>query len=179
MLKKILVSSLLLITGFATAQDDLLSLIEDSTASKATREKVYATFKTTKILNGQSIECVKGRTLDFRVTHRFDNMGTGGSEHTLFGFDNSTDIRISFDYGVTDNWTLGFSRSKQRELLEGYTKWRFMEQQKGGGNPVSIALYSCMAYTPMAKDALYEDVDVSVKRKDIHRLNYFHQFSTS
>ncbi|MFL5754073.1 MAG: DUF5777 family beta-barrel protein [Bacteroidia bacterium] len=174
MLKKLLFSIALVVSGASLfAQDDLLSLVSDSTPVK--REKVYATFKTTKIINAQSVETVKKRTLDFRVTHRFSDIGVGGSGHTLYGFDNSTDIRISFDYGVTDNWTLGFSRNKYRELLEGYSKWRFLEQQKGGGIPVSMALYTNMGYTPMAKESFYEGVDKSVAQKGIHRLSYFHQ----
>jgi hypothetical protein len=174
MFKKILLSGALSLSSLALfAQDDLLSLIGDTLPQK--RDKVYATFKTTKIINAQSIETVHKRTLDFRVTHRFGDIGVGGSAHSLYGFDNSTDIRISFDYGITDNWTVGFSRNKYRELLEGYTKWRFLEQQKGGGIPVSMAIYSNMGYTPIVKEAFYDGVDKSVSQKSIHRLSYFHQ----
>lgn len=174
MFKKILLSGVLSFAGISLfAQDDLLSLVSDSVPHK--REKVYATFKTTKIINAQSVETVKKNTLDFRVTHRFSDIGVGGSAHTLYGFDNSTDIRISFDYGITDNWTVGFSRNKYRELLEGYTKWRFLEQEKGGGIPVSMALYSNMGYTPMAKEAFYDGVDKATIQKEIHRFSYFNQ----
>src|ERR1700740_2552894 len=102
MFKKLLLAitlSFSVVSAFAQDDLDLLSLINDSVPHK--REKVYATFKTTKIINGQSVETVKKNSLDFRVTHRFSDIATGGSAHSLYGFDNSTDIRISFDYGVT------------------------------------------------------------------------------
>ena len=41
------------------AQEDLLSLLEDSTAKKP-KEKVYATFKTTRVINLPSVENVAG-----------------------------------------------------------------------------------------------------------------------
>lgn len=52
----ILVSGIL-IQSRVMAQEDLLSLIEDNQDTKP--KKVYATFKTVKICNAQSIETVK------------------------------------------------------------------------------------------------------------------------
>ena len=51
-----------------------------------------------KLVNLHSTEMVKKNALDFRVTHRFGNMGTpsGGGPHNLYGLDNSADIRIFF-----------------------------------------------------------------------------------
>lgn len=153
-------------------EPDLLSLVDDSGNEN---EKVFATFKTTKIVNSQSIETVKKRCLDFRITHRFDNIAVGGSAHTMWGFDNSQDIRYSFDYGLTDNLTLGFARSKQNELLELYTKYRFLEQTVNNKIPVSIAFYASAGYTPVTGRAFYLGVDKDTKQNDLHRLNYFSQ----
>ena len=115
MLKKIV---LLVCCGFFSsalvAQDDLLKLAQEE--SKPKKEKVTATFKTTKIINAQTNETVYKRTLDFRVGHRFGNIGkyTNGQSagHTLYGLDASTDIRIAFEYGITDALTVGLSRCK-------------------------------------------------------------------
>ncbi|HEY1040903.1 MAG TPA: DUF5777 family beta-barrel protein [Bacteroidia bacterium] len=176
MIKKITLSVLLsasLMTAFAQ-EDDLLKLVEEP-ATEVKNEKVYATFKTTKIINAQSIETVKKRTLDFRITHRFSDIGVSGSGHTLWGFDVSNDIRYSFDYGITDQLTVGFSRSKWRELLEGYAKWRFLEQTKNNKVPVSICLYENMGFTPIVQAELYDGTDKSVVKKDVHRFSYFSQ----
>src|SRR5687767_5898029 len=106
------VFSVLSFSGFA--QEDMLSLL-DSVEGPKPREKVIATFKGSKVISLQTTETVKAKTLDFCVTHRFGNIGTpsGGGPHTLYGFDNSTDIRISFDFGITENLTLGVGRSKE------------------------------------------------------------------
>jgi hypothetical protein len=173
MIKKLALSVVLMAGAYGmSAQDDLLKLVEEP---EAKNEKVFATFKTTKIVNGQSIESVKKNTLDFRITHRFSDIGVGGSGHTLWGFDNSTDIRYSFDYGITDKWTIGVARSKYRELIEGYTKWRFLEQTTNNKIPLSIAVYTNMGFTPMTQNDLYAGTDKSVQKKDVHRLSYFSQ----
>lgn len=173
-MRRILFASVLF-SSFATLNaqdDDLLKLVEEP---EQKNEKVFATFKTTKIVNGQSIESVKKNTLDFRITHRFSDIAVGGSGHTLWGFDNSTDIRYSFDYGITDQITIGVARSKFRELLEGYAKYRFLEQTTNNKIPLSIAVYTDMGFTPMTQTELYAGTDKSVEKKDVHRFSYFSQ----
>jgi hypothetical protein len=168
--------SLLFISSAFSQDDDLFKLVEDSsTLKKPEREKVYATFKTSKIVNAQSIETVKAKTMDFRITHRFSDIAVGGSGHSLWGFDESTDIRYSFDFGITDNITLGVARSKVRELIEGYGKWRFLEQTRDFKIPVSLCLYTNMGFTPMTEATLYAGTDPSVEKKTAHRFSYFSQ----
>ena len=137
-------------------------------------EKVTATFKTNKIINAHSIETVKKGTLDFRVTHRFGNIGSGsgGGVHTLYGFDSSDDIRISFDYGICDNLQIGIARNKRWENLDGSLKWRFLSQTKESGSPISVVLYSNAAFSPVKEDELYLGVDSTVARKMAHRFSY-------
>ncbi len=159
------------------AQDDLLSLVDDGAPKK--HEKVIATFKTSKIINAQSVETVKARTMDFRVTHRFGNIGTqsGGGGHTLFGLDNSTDIRISFDFGITDNLTIGVGRSKEKELIDGLVKWRFLTQTTDNHIPVSVAFFGSMSYNPQTANQFYSGTikTADFKQKEEHRFAYTSQ----
>src|SRR3954468_24784510 len=82
------------------AQEDLLSLVEDSTANAP--RKVYATFKTVRICNAQTIETVKKNHLDFRIAHRFGNIynadlnnAINNTFQTFFGFGVISDVRFS------------------------------------------------------------------------------------
>ena len=52
----------------ALSQDDLLSLVDDK---KTKALKRYATLKTVRIGNAQTIETVKKHHLDYRISHRF------------------------------------------------------------------------------------------------------------
>ena len=60
------------------AQDDLLDLIN----TNATPQINYttATFKSTRIMNGHSIERMHPGQLDFRISHRFGTLNTGAYE---------------------------------------------------------------------------------------------------
>lgn len=125
-------------------QDDLLKMI--SQESKTEKEPVKSTFKSSKIVNAHTTEMLARRNLDFRVAHRFSNMGgDNGGIHTLYGLDNSSDIRISFEYGITGNLMTGISRSKRNENYEGFIKYRLLEQKTDNSMPVSLALFVNMA----------------------------------
>lgn len=165
------------LTAFAQ-EEDLLSLVQDSTLPDLKKGPVYATFKTTKIINTQTIETVKRKTMDFRITHRFGNMGTAsnGGGHTLWGFDESVDIRFSFDFGITDKLQLGVGRSKMNELLDASVKWRFLEQTKNNKIPVSLCLYGNIGVTPQRETIFYpSNAIIPNKGNFIHRVNYFSQ----
>lgn len=161
-------------------QDDLLSLIE-STPENEPPKKVYATFKTTKVISAQTIETVKKHNLDYRITHRFGNLYNSVSPnalneaaHSSFGLDNSADIRMSFDYGITDEITIGIGRSKYRETYDGVFKWRFLTQTVDNKIPVSLCFYGNMAYTSMSTDNMYAGT-IRPKTNEAHRLTYLSQ----
>ena len=157
------------------SQDDMLALL-DSAGGKKTHEKVIATFKGSKIINMQSTETVKAGTMDFSVTHRFGNIGeqSGGGGHQLYGFDNSADIRIGFDFGITDNLTLGVGRSKQNELIDGLLKYRILSQTLDNHVPLTLAVYADVSYSPQAANQFYSGVvkNADFKQNDIHRFAY-------
>lgn len=180
MMKKIIFLCAVVLTVKAAAQEDLLNMVADSGKSEPPK-KVYATFKTTKVVSAQTIETVKKRNLDFRVTHRFSNVynsdlpnALNTSGHNWFGMDNSTDIRISFDYGITDDITIGIGRSKFREMYDGTFKWRFLTQREDNKVPVSICFYGNAGYTSMSTDNLYTGV-IRPKTNEAHRLQYLSQ----
>lgn len=162
------------------AQDDLLDLVKEEPKNEPPK-KVYATFKTTKIVSAQTIETVKKRNLDFRVTHRFGNLYNSSSTNALneaahgaFGLDNSTDIRTSFDYGITDEITVGIGRSKYREMNDVLLKWRFLTQREDNKIPVSVCFYGDLGYTSMSTDNLYAGT-IRPKTKEAHRVQYCSQ----
>lgn len=143
-----LVGVLLLAGLRAQAQDqDLSKLFAGATDSlAAARQPVAATFKSPRIVNLCSNESIARHELDFQVMHRFgDIAGPDGGIRTFYGLDFSTDIRIGFDYGLTDYLTVGLARAKgntaQRELYEGSLKYKLLEQNRGGSRPVGVALF--------------------------------------
>lgn len=154
------------------AQDDMMDMLEAETEKESGSSKVTATFKGGKIINAQTIETVKKNTLDFRIGHRFGNVmeqasGDGGS-HQFFGFDNASDIRFSFDYGITDNLQIGYGRSKQNENWDGSIKYKILTQTIDNKIPITVVWYSDAAYSGR------RDPD-SLFQKQVHRMTYVHQ----
>lgn len=131
------------------SQDDLMNQLNDELVSTEP-VKVLTTFKGIKLINANTIETTKKKTLEFRITHRFGNMEIGNpiGDHTLYGLDNASNIRFSFDYGLTDKISIGIGRSKTLEHIDGNLKYRFLEQ-KTGSVPISAAYYANAAVTPI------------------------------
>lgn len=171
---------LLLLLKLTVAQDDLLSLVNEG---KDKHEKTFATFKTYKLCNAQTTETVKKNHLDFRISHRFGNVYDSGMEpnalnaaaHTYFGFDNASDIRWSFDYGITENLTIGIGRSRFRETYDGSLKWRVLNQTQDFHIPVSLAVFADIGYTSMKPEQMYDGIERNFKTNELHRVNYFTQ----
>ncbi|MFC2125148.1 DUF5777 family beta-barrel protein [Bacteroidota bacterium] len=138
-----LAAILLFLEFNALAQDDLLELLEEETSMEEEIDYTYATFKTTRIINGQSIETTSGGVLNFIIAHRFGKISDGAYE--FFGLDQST-IRLGLEYGITDNFNIGIGRSSFLKTVDGYVKYKFLKQSTGKKNvPLTIVFYSNMA----------------------------------
>ena len=121
------------------AQDDLLSLLEEDEETYITS----AAFKTTRVINGHSIENVAKGVLDIKISHRFGFINSGIKD--LFGLDNAT-IRIGGDYGVTDRLMIGVGRSSFEKTYDGFLKYRILRQATGAkAVPVSLSYMGSMA----------------------------------
>lgn len=162
------------------AQDDLLSMVEDPADNKP--KKVSATFKTYRLGNAQTTETVKKKHLDFRISHRFGNIYDNTLSNPInqtgqswLGFDAATDIRTSFDYGLTENITLGIGRSKLNKLVDGSIKWRFLQQKENFKVPFSMAFFGDIGYTHAPTSDIYAGVVKDFNTNEAHRLNYVAQ----
>jgi hypothetical protein len=124
------------------AQEDssssLLNLIDDGPQ----QEYVTNVFKSSRVINGHSIEFVGKGVLDVRILHRFGLVSNGASD--LFGLDQAT-MRFGFDYGVSDRLSVGIGRSTFKKEWDGFVKYRLLWQSTGPKSmPVSVALVSGM-----------------------------------
>ncbi len=165
---------------FLSAQEDLLSLIPEEPKKN---EKVYATFKTYRLGNAQTIETIKKNHLDFRIAHRFGNMYNTNDQNpinqtfqTFFGFDQVNDIRFSFDYGVTDDITIGIGRSRMGKLFDGSLKWKLLKQTTNFTVPVSITFFGDIGYTFAPTSVIYAGINKNFETNELHRFNYISQF---
>ncbi len=143
---------------------DLLKGVEDSVPHK---EYVTNAFKSSRVINGHSMEFIGPGVLDFRILHRFGPVNQGISQ--FFGLDQAS-MRLGFDYGISKNLTVGIGRTTTKKELDGFLKYRPIWQARGpGGSPVSVVLVAGMSVQT------YKDADTSKKFVFNERAGYYYQ----
>ena len=122
------------------AQDDMLNMLENGPKGP---EPVKATFKTTRVLNGHSIEQVAKRHLDFRINHRFGLLNSGYDQ--FWGLDFAR-IRLGLEYGLTDKLMVGVGRNnffnnigQNKKAFDYFAKYRILSQTNTQSVPISLS----------------------------------------
>lgn len=169
--KTILLFCLLTAVSGAFAQDSAVNLLrmleKEMEQSKDATIYTTATFKTTRLINGHSVENVGKGVLDVKVSHRFGNISEGFYE--LFGLDKAS-MRAGFDYGITNRIMIGVGRSTFQKTYDGFIKIKILAQSRGKKNmPITLSYVPTLAL----KTIHYEDPKIDNHFRS--RLSYSHQ----
>jgi len=143
-------------------EESLLSGVEPK---KPGKEYVTNAFKSSRVINGHSMELIGKGVLDFRILHRFGRVNQGIGE--FFGLDQAS-MRIGLDYGLGKNFTVGVGRTTFQKEVDGFMKWRLVRQAKGG-SPFSWILVSGMSIYTFKNTDPQKEISVS------SRLGYYYQ----
>jgi len=138
------------------AQDDLMNLLNKD----APKETNYttATFKSTRIMNGHSIERMPQGQLDVRISHRFGTINSGA--YNFFGLDQSN-IHLGLEYGIFNWLMVGVGRSEYEKTFDWFAKFSILRQSTGAKvMPVSVSVLTSIALK-------------TLKFPDQTRTNYF------
>lgn len=167
---------LVLLANVAFAQDDLMALLDEETNEPET-EYAYATFKTTRIINGQSVENPANGVLQFIIGHRFGKISDG--IYDLFGLDNAT-IRLGFEYGINDRIAIGVARSSFRKTVDGMVKVKLLRQSTGLKNmPITVVYYGNTAINTLEWENPDRENYFSSRLFFNHQLLFARKFSNS
>lgn len=143
----------------------LLSLLDEQNSL----DRVTNAFKSTRVINSQSMEMLGAGTMDFRILHRFGEISQGAYE--MFGLDQAS-MRMGFDFGITPNLMLGIGRSTNKKEVDGFVKYRILWQSTGRRNiPLSLVWVSGMTVNGLKDPIGIEEVPVTFSR----RLAYYHE----
>lgn len=138
------------------AQEDLLDLLNKD--AKPEINFASATFKSTRIMNGHSIERMPPGQLDFRISHRFGRINSGAYE--FFGLDQAN-IHFGLEYGIMNWLMVGIGRGTYEKTFDGFAKFTLLRQSTGARiMPVSVSFFTSVALK-------------SIKWPDPQRTNYF------
>ncbi len=131
-----LIVTLLLSANVLAQDDNLFDLLGDN---EPVTEYAYATFKTTRVVLGQSVETPAAGNLIFVIQHHFGYVNKGIYE--FFGMDQAN-LRLGFEYGITDWLTVGIGRSVFEKTYDGSLKAKISRQSSGAKNfPVSVTYF--------------------------------------
>lgn len=163
--KLLLTTFVILVAGnnLYAQEQDLLKLVKDSTNT----EKQWATgaFKSTRVINGQSMELLGKGVLDVRILHRFGLISDGADQ--FFGLDQAS-MRMGFDYGITNNLMVGVGRSTLNKELDAFIKFRPL-RQADDGLPFSLVWVSGITLQTT------KWADTSRKNYFSSRIGYYHE----
>ena len=128
-----------------------------------------ASFKTTLVVNLESIENTHAGILDLKIMHRFGDVNGGFYE--FFGLDQAS-TRLGLKYGITDRIEIGLGRSTLNKNYDASFKWRILWQSSGAQDmPVSLSFYTLSSY----KSIRYDENDPREVDK-VNKLSYTFQF---
>ena len=156
-LRLLFIANLLLLSNWGIGQNvDLFS----EQSNDQNPDIITGTFKSTRIVNGQSIENVGAGVLDFRISHRFGALSQGS--YNLYGLDQAT-MRIGLDYGLASRITVGIGRSTYQKQYDAFLKVKLLQQQDGakfipfGISYVASSMHKSLkdaptTYTPYVSD---------------------------
>ncbi|MCU0367352.1 MAG: DUF5777 family beta-barrel protein [Cyclobacteriaceae bacterium] len=165
----------LLIPYVAFSQEDLLKELESKESEKS--EFVDATFKGSRLVNGQSVETRHAGELELIFSHRFGTINSGIYE--LFGLDEAY-IRLGAEYGITDRLSVGMGRTSVDKTYDGYFRYKLIRQTIGGGMPVTISAYGNAAIktSPRKEDATF-DITMKDRMAYVAQLLIARKFSSA
>jgi len=138
---KILMLWVLTLSTATLFAQDIDKLLEETTGNET--EYASATFKSTRIINGHSIERMPEGQLDFRISHRFGQFNSGS--YNLWGLDQAN-IHFSLEYGIK-NWVMvGVGRGTYEKTFDSFIKFSILRQSKGKKNmPISLSYFTSLA----------------------------------
>ena len=122
-------------------------------------------FLDTRAINGHTVQLLEKKVLELRITHRFGEIATPQSYRTLFGLDNSSDIRIE-NSNILDLYS-GIGSFGIECLSRGAEKVTFIEKDE---KAVKILKENLHNLSIIKQTKIFDnDIDFILKNKIIEK----------
>ena len=107
-----------------------------------------ATFKTTRIGLGHSIETRKKGALEISLYNRYWDIPNFKGQRFLA---DKVSTRYGLDYSFTDNLTIGFGYTNHDKIIDGFVKYKLLKQRKSKKKlPISITFLQAFSHRKIA-----------------------------
>lgn len=136
----LLASFFLLITFINQAQEDLLKELQETTT---TDQSISGTFKSSRLVLGQTTRQLAPNELQVRVSHVFGRITSGYQE--FWGIDNIENVDIALEYGISKAFQVGLARSSDFDkTLQASWKWSLLQQATDQSPIFNLSYYGSL-----------------------------------
>ncbi len=164
--QKIVLVTIFILFSFKINAQDLLALLDKE---KPQKEFVKNAFKSTRVINGHSIEFLSPGTMDLRILHRFGLLNQGVKN--FYGLDQAT-MRLGFDFGILSNLMVGVGRSTYKKEIDGFVKYGIIRQSTGSHSyPITVTGIAGITINTLPF------ADLTIQNYNSSRLAYYFQTS--
>ena len=120
-----------------------MSILDQENSDSSSVILTEATFKSSRVINGHSVELRAPGVLELLISHRFGRISEGINE--FFGLDDAN-IRIGLELGLFENLNIGIGRSSFEKQYDGFIKYKFLSQQRGFKSiPLTAVFFTSIA----------------------------------
>ncbi|MEI7595409.1 MAG: DUF5777 family beta-barrel protein [Bacteroidota bacterium] len=138
--KKFIIILFSIVCSFNMFAQTTDSVADAAAAEKAEGKKaVRDPWACNVIVDNQTTNTNTKGSMEFMIHHRFANFSQGLDN--LYGIYGSSNIRLGITYAVTDKIMIGFGSEKDNKQQEFTGKVKFLDQNRAGSVPVSVALF--------------------------------------
>lgn len=135
---------------------------------QATEDKpVKSPFETSILIDNPTIVNPMKGSLEFEIHHRFGTVKNGIKD--VYGIYAPSNIRLGFNYGISDKLMVGVGSTKDYKLQDLQWKYAILQQTRSGKMPISLSYYGNVVLDAESKDAF----GPAESYKGMHRFSYF------
>jgi len=138
--------------------------------AKKKDKPVRSPYETTILIDFPTTLNPAAGSFQLLINHRF---GVVKSISDLYGIYAPSNIRMSGEYGITKNISIGFSTEKNNKMQVLHWKWTFLNQTRSGAIPVSIAYYGALGMDARDKEVF------GINYNTLSRLSFFNELIIS
>ncbi|TNE72958.1 hypothetical protein EP331_05835 [bacterium] len=155
----------------------ILSMFAGSSFAQMKRERVSAdgpvdaVFKAQRLITLSTTKNVNPGTIQFMIQHSFGPIESLTNSQELWGIDGAANIRFSLDWGISENLSLGFGRTKYEKAYDFRGKYTLAKQTRSGSVPLGVAIDATLGIRTddapgySFNDRLFGGVSIPVSRK--------------
>lgn len=100
-------------------------------------QEVDLIFHAPRHINLLTVEPLDKRTLHFAIMHTFGTVD--GGIQNLYGLDNGATIQFSFEYALSDKFSLGAARQSRDKIYNLYGRYHLLKQTYDDRMPLSVS----------------------------------------